>query len=316
MIIYTDGSRIPGQDNRGYGGIGIWFGENDPRNTSISITSPNPTNQSAELMAIKYALRFSKEVNEVLIMTDSTYSINCLTVWYKTWMNNGWKNSKHEDVVNRDLIKEVLETIFYRDSMGYKTSFQHVKAHKNSVGNIGADKLAVAGSLKHERYVMDNMIYFYDHNHGEYKCFSQFYQCPITMNDRNGTIEYHSVEQRHHHQKAILFNDQDAATKILNCSTPGGCIRLGRKVKHFDHTIWNDNKYQICKDSNIAKFQQHPNLLTILMSTRGKFIAEAAPDDCVWGIGISAAQSKSRVKWRGENLLGKVLVDIRDNVFL
>jgi hypothetical protein len=54
-------------------------------------------------------------------------------------MSNGWKNSKHEDVVNSDLIKEVLETIFYRDSMGYKTSFQHVKAHKDSVGNIGAD---------------------------------------------------------------------------------------------------------------------------------------------------------------------------------
>lgn len=294
----------------------MWFGENDSRNTSISMKSANPTNQSAELMAIKYALTFCKEIDEILIMTDSAYSINCLTVWYKAWMKNGWKNSKHEDVVNSDLIKEILEIISHRDSMKHKTSFQHVKAHKDSVGNIGADKLAVAGSLRQERYVMDNTIYFYDHNHGDYKCFSQFYQCPIMIDDGTHSIEYHCVEQYHHYQKAVLFNDSEMATKILNCQTPGECIRLGRRVRGFDGSIWNDKKYQISKDGNTAKFEQHPDLLTVLKSTKGKFIAEAAPNDCVWGIGISAAQSKSRVKWKGQNLLGKVLMDIRDNVFL
>jgi len=66
MIIYTDGSRIPGQDSRGYGGVGIWFRERDPRNTSISITSANPINQSAELMAIKYALTFCKDIDDIV----------------------------------------------------------------------------------------------------------------------------------------------------------------------------------------------------------------------------------------------------------
>lgn len=316
MIIYTDGSRIPGQDGRGYGGIGIWFGENDPRNTSISVTSPNPTNQSAELMAIKYALTFCKETSDILIMTDSAYSINCLTVWYKSWMKNGWKNSKHEDVVNKELIKEILDIISYRDSMEYVTSFQHVKAHKDSVGNIGADKLAVAGSLKHERYIMDNTIYFYSHRHGDYKCLSQFYPCTFTMEYDGQVIEYNCSEQHHHQQKALLFNDHEMAAKIMTKSEPGDQKRLGRRVKNFDQEIWLKNCYDIARRCNIAKFSQNPDLLEILKSTRGKSLAEASTEDCVWGIGISAAQSKSRVKWRGQNLLGKVLVDIRDNVFL
>jgi ribA/ribD-fused uncharacterized protein len=316
MIIYTDGSRIPGQDGRGYGGIGIWFGENDPRNTSISITSPNPTNQSAELMAIKYALTFCKEVNDILIMTDSVYSINCFTVWYKTWMNNGWKNSKHEDVVNSDLIKEVLDIIFYRDSMKYKTLFQHVRAHKDSVGNIGADKLAVAGSLKHEKYIMDNTLYFYNHNHGDYRCFSQFFPSIFTMKYDGEVFEYNCAEQHHHQQKALLFNDHETAAKIMTKSNPAEQKRLGRLVKNFNQKMWLDNCYQTARRCNIAKFSQNPDLLSVLVSTKGKSLAEASTEDCVWGIGISAAQSKSRVKWKGQNLLGKVLVDIRDNVFL
>ena len=316
MIIYTDGSRIPGQDGRGYGGIGIWFGETDPRNTSISITSPNPTNQSAELMAIKYELTFCSEVSDILIMTDSVYSINCFTVWYKTWMRNGWKNSKHEDVVNRDLIKEVLDIIFYRESMKYITSFQHVKAHKDSVGNIGADKLAVAGSLKHERYIMDNTLYFYNQNHGDYKCFSQFFLSTFTMEYDGQVVEYNCAEQHHHQQKALLFNDHETAAKIMTKSSPAEQKRLGRLVKNFNQKVWLDNCYDIARRCNIAKFSQNPDLLEVLVSTRGKSLAEASTEDCVWGIGISAAQSKSRVKWRGQNLLGKVLMDIRDNVFV
>jgi ribA/ribD-fused uncharacterized protein len=316
MIIYTDGSRIPGQDGRGYGGLGIWFGENDSRNTSMSITSPNPTNQSAELMAIKHALRFTKDISEVLIMTDSAYSINCLTVWYKTWTGNGWKNSKHEDVVNRDLIKEILEIIFHRDSMGYKTSFQHVKAHKDSVGNIGADKLAVAGSLKQERYIMENTLYFYNHNHGDYRCFSQFFPSTFTMEYNGEAVTYNCAEQHHHQQKAILFNDHETAAKIMTKSNPADQKRLGRRVKNFNESVWLEACYEICRRCNLAKFSQNPDLLEVLVSTRGKSLAESSPEDCVWGIGISAAQSKSRVKWRGQNLLGKVLVDIRDNVFL
>lgn len=315
MIVYTDGSRIPGQDNRGYAGIGIWFGVSDVRNTSMYIDTPYSTNQYAELLAIYYALTYCKNVSELIIRSDSDYSIKCITVWSKTWISNGWKNSKNEDVVNSSLIKDILEIISYRDTNNYSTVFEHVYAHKGDVGNEGADKLAVAASTKQERYVMNNTLYFYNHTHGEYMCFSQFYPSEFTMEYDDETIMYNCAEQHHHHRKAVLFGDMKTATKIMNSQDPGQQKRLGRQVKRFNQSIWLSKCYDICKRASIAKFSQHPDLLQILMSTKGKSLAESSPTDCVWGIGLSASQSQARVKWRGENLLGKVLVDIRDNHF-
>lgn len=315
MIVYTDGSRIPGQNDQGYAGMGIWFGPNDCRNTSIPITIPGATNQLAELMAIHHVLTICRDIRDILIRTDSEYSMKCITVWSKTWISNGWKNSKHEDVVNADLIKKILEIISYRDSCRYTTSFEHVYGHQDSEGNNGADKLAVAGSRKHERYVMDNMVYFYSHRTGDYKCFSQFYPCSFQMQYNDQEFIYNCAEQHHHHQKALLFDDTETASKIMNSQGPGDQKRLGRSVKGFNQDKWLSECYEICKRCTIAKFTQNPDLLQILMSTKGRCIAEAAENDPVWGIGMSAASSRARVKWRGKNLLGKVLMDVRDNVF-
>lgn len=315
MIVYTDGSRIPGQDNRGYAGIGIWFGENDVRNTSTHIDTPGSTNQYAELLAIHYALRYCRNTPDLTIRSDSDYSIKCITVWSKTWILNGWKNSKNEDVINSSIIKDILEIISYRQTNNYSTLLEHVYAHKGEVGNEGADRLATRASLRYEKYVMENTLYFYSHTYGEYMCFSQFYPSKFTMEYDDKRIEYDCVEQHHHHQKALLFEDHDIASKIMSTSDPAHHIRLGRQVHNFNQDVWSSNKYEICRRSNIAKFTQNADLLDVLMSTKGKWIAEASPIDCVWGIGISAAQSKAKVKWRGQNLLGKVLIDIRDNHF-
>lgn len=315
MIVYTDGSHIPGQDGCGYAGVGIWFGHNDIRNTSIQVTVSNPTNQVAELLAIDNALRICKGSRELVIRSDSQYSIKSITEWSIKWKQNGWKNSKGEDVANSDIIKSILEKISQRDAQGYKISFEHVYGHKGEVGNEGADKLAVAASLKVEKHAMDNTIYFYSHVYGDYRSFSQFYPCKIIMTYDGKEIEYNSSEQHHHHQRALLFKDYEKASAIMQSDSPGEQKRLGRLVKDIDKDIWLSQCYDICKRCNIAKFSQHDKMRSLLMSTKGKRLAEASHDNCIWGIGISAPDSKAKRKWRGQNLLGKVLMDIRDNVF-
>ena len=46
------------------------------------------------------------------VYTDSAYIHNCRTQrWYKSWKNNGWKNSKKEPVKNKDLW-EILSFFF------------------------------------------------------------------------------------------------------------------------------------------------------------------------------------------------------------
>ncbi|MBQ7595228.1 MAG: DUF1768 domain-containing protein [Eubacterium sp.] len=43
-------------------------------------------------------------------------------------------------------------------------------------------------------------------------------------------------------------------------------------------------------------------------------MAEASPYDKVWGIGLSAndAYNTPQINWRGENLLGKALIEVRN----
>lgn len=142
MEVYTDGSCITGSDGKRYSGAGIWFGTNNNRNTSIPILISYPTNQHAELFSIRYTLVYCKNVHHLIIKTDSKYSIDCLTVWCKSWMKNGWKTSTGNDVLHSELIKECLSILEYRAQMDYTTSIEYVKGHSNSIGNNGADRLA------------------------------------------------------------------------------------------------------------------------------------------------------------------------------
>lgn len=93
------------------------------------------TNQTSELYAIYRALIWNS--NNITIITDSKYSINCITQWYKRWEKNGWKTTKGNPVSNSDLIKEIVNLT--KDKQIY---FKHVKSHKGDVYNEYVDRLA------------------------------------------------------------------------------------------------------------------------------------------------------------------------------
>jgi len=106
------------------------------------------TNQRAELAAILRALEISPTNREVHIVTDSKYSIDCVTVWCKNWERNGWQTSVKQPVLNKDLIQGVLAKIRDREAVGSATRFLWVKGHSNDPGNEAADRLAVLGAHK------------------------------------------------------------------------------------------------------------------------------------------------------------------------
>lgn len=138
--------------------------------TEISELVPpcyNQTNQVAELYAILLAVRqinkfllvvqavCQEEVSQLLqtlpfifrIFSDSQYSINCLTVWYKTWQRNGFRNSKNDEVVNKQLIIEILAEL---EPLRNRVSFHYVKGHSNIDGNVMADRLACLATKQKE----------------------------------------------------------------------------------------------------------------------------------------------------------------------
>jgi ribA/ribD-fused uncharacterized protein len=129
--------------------------------------------------------------------------------------------------------------------------------------------------------------------------------------------KFRSTEHYMMYHKALLFKDIPASKMVLTSSTPNGAKKIGRKVKNFDNKIWEANRYEIVKNGNILKFEQNTYLLDFLMSTVGKTLVEASPYDEIWGIALGAKDKKAQnpATWKGLNLLGFILTDIRDNYF-
>jgi ribonuclease HI len=150
--IFTDGSFIK-RSGKLYCGYGVLFPGNEYNNLSRSFTKTPLTNQRAELYAIYKGIKKvnKKEENaNIMIYTDSEYSIKSLTIWIKNWKVNNWIASTGKDVLNKDLIKKIDDLI---NSHKGSIKFQHVRSHTNkqdyeSINNDIADKLAKEGAFK------------------------------------------------------------------------------------------------------------------------------------------------------------------------
>ncbi|KAI1614789.1 ribonuclease H-like domain-containing protein [Exophiala viscosa] len=147
LRIYTDGSSLRNGQAGARAGVGVFFGPQDPKNVSEALKGSKQTNQRAELTAILRALNIAPLHRDVTIYTDSKYSIDCVTNWYKNWQKNNWTNAKGKPVENKDLVVDIREKIEERDQFSKGTFFVWVKGHKDNVGNIAADRLAVEGAM-------------------------------------------------------------------------------------------------------------------------------------------------------------------------
>lgn len=144
LNIWTDGASRGNGQLGARAGLGVYFGPSDPRNISERLPGEPQTNQRAELMAIQRALEVVPDAQDILIYSDSQYSIKCLTIWSINWRKNHWKTSTGQDVKNRDIVEEVVRLIQERKG---KTDFKWVKGHAMDEGNEAADVLAVKGAM-------------------------------------------------------------------------------------------------------------------------------------------------------------------------
>lgn len=141
---------------------------------------------------------------------------------------------------------------------------------------------------------------------------SNWYKSPFTIEG----ISYCCVEQYMMAGKARLFGDKVAETNIMKSTNPRYIKQQGREVKGFNTREWEEARVDIVREGNLAKFKQDARFKKYLKETRGKILVEASPYDKIWGIGLSKDEPsvKDPRTWRGNNLLGYVLMDVRDEL--
>ena len=159
--IYTDGSSLGNGAHGAVAGVGVYFGPRHPDNLSEALIGPRQTNQRAELTAIQRALELSPRNRPLQIITDSNYSIKCVTEWFIKWRQNGWLNSAKKPVENKDLIEKIINLLEQRQRIGAsrtKVEFVWVKGHANDPGNVAADELAVSGARQAKELIASGVV--------------------------------------------------------------------------------------------------------------------------------------------------------------
>ena len=88
----------------------------------------------------------------------------------------------------------------------------------------------------------------------------------------------------------------------------------GRAVNQMK---WNTTLSRLIDEVNLAKFKQYPELAQRLMELPSPLVIGAyEPNDTYMGIGLSVdnVKAKDKLAWTGENLIGKALMKIRENL--
>lgn len=155
---------------------------------------------------------------------------------------------------------------------------------------------------------MDSMICF--HNPDEPDGYlSNWYLSEFEIDD----VRYSSLEQYMMHKKALLFGDAEAARHILETDDPGKIKALGRQVTPFDPVVWAGRSQIIVYRGLLAKFSQNEELFRRLDETGNALLVECARGDKVWAIGRTMDDPKrfDITSWRGTNLLGFALMEVR-----
>lgn len=147
QVVFTDGS-CP-QNPGAVAGVGVYWGPGDPRNVADCVRSCEPpyTNNIAELEAIERAAEIllardsEGERRATVIVTDSSYAINCLGKWHAGFVRRNW-----EGVANAQLIRRVREKL--NSVRPVVPTLVHVRGHHGIPGNEAADQLAATGATR------------------------------------------------------------------------------------------------------------------------------------------------------------------------
>lgn len=154
----------------------------------------------------------------------------------------------------------------------------------------------------------NNIICFHNPNE-ENGYLSNWYLSDFMYNG----LKFTSAEQYMMYMKALMFNDTFTISRIMSVNNVAEIKQFGREVKNYNDEMWSRRRYAIMVDGLRAKFLANGNLAQELLNTGDAILCECAVKDRIWGIGLSMKDPNrfDMNKWRGQNLLGKALMEVR-----
>eukprot|EP00811_Abedinium_folium_P000376 NODE_10344_length_1358_cov_16.212023.p1 GENE.NODE_10344_length_1358_cov_16.212023~~NODE_10344_length_1358_cov_16.212023.p1 ORF type:complete len:323 (-),score=84.41 NODE_10344_length_1358_cov_16.212023:313-1281(-) len=131
-------------------------------------------------------------------------------------------------------------------------------------------------------------------------------------------VQYGCVEQWIMATKARLCGNETVCRQIMQTSSPRAQKALGRSLDSKTvQKCWKmQHRWETQLAGATAKFSQSEALALRLLRTGQKPIAEASPSDRIYGIGIAPSDplAQDPANWRGTNLLGRVLMQVREEL--
>jgi ribA/ribD-fused uncharacterized protein len=139
----------------------------------------------------------------------------------------------------------------------------------------------------------------------DYRYLSNYHIQPIVYNGKS----YMTTEHAYQACKATL---EEAHENIRLASSPGKAKKLGGLVKL--RPDWEDVKEQIMREVVWLKFITDATLTRKLLNTGNAYLIEGTVwHDNTWGICVKKDCKKCSEK-RGKNLLGKILMETREEL--
>lgn len=132
--IFTDGAC---RGNPGPGGWGVLLRYNGVEKT-LSGAERDTTNNRMELTAAIKGLNAITRPCDIVLVTDSEYVKNGITLWLENWRKRNWKGSNGKIVKNIDLWQQ-LDAATKRHE---QVIWQWVRGHSGHPENEQADQLA------------------------------------------------------------------------------------------------------------------------------------------------------------------------------
>ncbi len=149
--VYTDGA-CSGNPGKGGWGMVVCLPEKTIKKSGYDAdTTNNRMELTGAIEALKFVLNMVYQetvVDELEIISDSAYVVNAVNrEWLYFWKNNGYINSKGEQVKNKDLWELFDDLLIEAKFIGLDVTFTKVKGHAGNSMNELADSLAT-GEVK------------------------------------------------------------------------------------------------------------------------------------------------------------------------